>query len=175
MLIDSTYFVGELNIPNKNQPPIQALLNDLIEQREPEYLQGLLGYGFYKEIKEAVESSSTDQKWIDLFSGTEYTVNSKTRFWPGLASEDSISPVACYVYLYYLEKTETITMGVGEVKPDAENSSVGWAVKKKVRAWNQMVDINHSLICYLEARSDVYGDFEVTNHELLRKRNMWGI
>lgn len=175
MLIDSTYFIGQLNIPNKDQLPIQALLNEVIEQREPEYLQGLLGYGFYKEIKEAEESSVYDQKWVDLFEGVEYTVDGKLRKWQGLAKANQISPIACYVYLHYLNKTETITTGVGEVRADAENASIGWAVRKKVEAWNKMVDINHALICYLEARSNVYGEFEVTNHELLRKRNLWGI
>jgi hypothetical protein len=102
MLIDRTYFVGELNIPNTNQAAIGSQVDLFIEQYEDQLLNEVLGYSLYKAFKAGMQEVTVDQKWTDLIEGVEYTdVNSKVRFWKGLVTQpptvlnalDALNPI----------------------------------------------------------------------------------
>lgn len=88
MLIDRTYFVGELNMPNTSQTAIGGLVDLFIEKYEEQFLNDVLGYSLYKALKAGLQDVPVSQKWTDLIEGVEYTdINSKTRLWRGLVSQ----------------------------------------------------------------------------------------
>lgn len=87
-LIDRTYFVGELNIPNTNQAAIGSAVDLFIEQYEDQFLREVLGYTLYKELKAGLHVVPVAQKWTDLIVGVEYTdLANKTRKWQGLVTQ----------------------------------------------------------------------------------------
>lgn len=107
MLIDRTYFIGELNIPNTHTTEIGGLLDLFIEKYETKFLNELLGYELYKAFKAGLLEDPINQKWTDLIEGVEYTdLQEKTRFWPGLL----IQPPTV---LNALDALNTITIVVG--------------------------------------------------------------
>lgn len=101
-LIDRTYFVGELNIPNTSQAAIGSAVDLFIEQYEEKLLNDVLGYTLYKALKAGLQDVPVAQKWTDLIEGVEYTdpVN-KTRKWQGLVTQpptvlnalDALNPI----------------------------------------------------------------------------------
>jgi hypothetical protein len=101
-LIDRTYFVGELNIPNASQAAIGSEIDLFIEQYEDQLLNEVLGYSLNKAFKAGMQEVPVDQKWTDLIEGIEYTdINSKVRFWKGLVTQpptvlnalDALNPI----------------------------------------------------------------------------------
>lgn len=106
-LIDRTYFVGELNIPNTSQAAIGSAVDLFIEQYEEKLLNEVLGYTLYKAFKAGLQVIPVDQKWTDLIEGVEYIdLNSKTRFWKGLVSQPP-------TVLNALDALNTISVKVG--------------------------------------------------------------
>jgi hypothetical protein len=88
MLIDRTYFVGELNIPNTSSAAVGSLVDLFIEKYEEKLLNDVLGYSLHKAFKAGMQEMPVAQKWTDLIEGVEYTdTNLKTRFWKGLVSQ----------------------------------------------------------------------------------------
>ena len=86
-LIDRSYFIGELNIPNTSQISIQERLDWFIETYEPEFLLSLLCYPLYKAFMQGLQGAPVDQKWINLLEGCEYlNIVGQPRKWRGLVS-----------------------------------------------------------------------------------------
>jgi hypothetical protein len=85
MLINSTYFVGDLNIPQTNKADVLERLNWFIEKHERTFLEQLLGYAFCKAMLDGLQAQSVDQRWVKLLQGCEYTNrrNKLTR-WRGI-------------------------------------------------------------------------------------------
>lgn len=87
-LIDRTYFVGEINIPNTNQAAIGSQVDLFIQQYEDRFLNEVLGYTLYKALKAGMQVVPVAQKWTDLIEGVEYTDTAdKTRKWQGLVTQ----------------------------------------------------------------------------------------
>lgn len=163
MLIDRTYFVGELNIPNTSQASIGSLVDLFITKYEKEFLEEVLGYSLYKAFKEGWEVVSPGQKWIDLVEGVEYvSTDGKTKFWRGLDAAISgsisfdVSPVANYVYYWYMRNNHTQTASTGETKGKHENAEWANTAVKLTRAWNEMSECICELVDYLDAKKDDY-------------------
>lgn len=101
-LIDRTYFIGDLNIPNTSQTAIGSAVDLFIEQYEEKLLNEALGYTLYKALKAGLQIVPVAQKWTDLIEGVEYTdLATKTRFWKGLVTQpptvlnalDALNPI----------------------------------------------------------------------------------
>jgi hypothetical protein len=101
-LIDRTYFVGELNIPNTSQVAIGSAVDLFIEEYEDRFLSEVLGYTLYKALKAGLQIVPVAQKWTDLIEGVEYIdLASKTRKWKGLVTQpptvlnalDALNPI----------------------------------------------------------------------------------
>lgn len=94
MLIDYTYFFGEISIgqlsskaliDNVTHYPVREKLNWLINQYEPKYLEGVLGYSTYKALKAGLLVDPVASKWSDLLYGAEYTdIYGNLQKWKGL-------------------------------------------------------------------------------------------
>lgn len=255
MLIDRTYFVGELNIPNASSAAVGSLVDLFIEKYEEQFLNDALGYSLHKALKAGLQEVPVAQKWTDLIEGVEYTdTNSKTKFWKGLVSQppsvlnalDAIndidvrvgrgqqfdpvaattsttiptalvgkdfviyqralgklipgidysvsgstltlltgqfaindwytyksatlaintstgtskaSPIANYVYYWYMRNNHTQTASTGETKGKHENADTASMAVKLTRAWNEMSEWVCDLVDYLNAKKDDYTEW----------------
>lgn len=107
MLIDRTYFVGELNIPNTSQSAIGSQVDFFIEKYEEKFLNEVLGYTLHKALKVGLDVVPVAQRWTDLIEGVEYTdTNNQVRFWKGLVTKPPS-------ILNALDAVNTISVQVG--------------------------------------------------------------
>lgn len=83
-LINHTFFVGEINIPNTNKPEVVEALSLFINKYEEKFLTELLGYELYKNFMAGLKMSPIEQVWLSLLFGTDYTYNSRIGRWKGL-------------------------------------------------------------------------------------------
>lgn len=167
MLIDRSYFVGDINIPNTSNAAVGSLLDWFILKYETEFLDKVLGYELHKAFKTGLQEVSIPQKWIDLRDGVEYTnVQGKPRFWHGLLAAVSgdvsfdNSPIANYVYYWYMRNSHTQTSAMGEKKSKTENADNHSPANKMARAWNEMAECVRELVDYMNANKTDYPEWE---------------
>jgi hypothetical protein len=254
MLINASYFVGELNIPKVSNTDVSEKLAWFINKYESELLTNLLGYSLYKAFMEGIVVDPMDSKWSDLLYGAEYNYNGYTKYWKGIiqlplgsspsisnggtqsvvvgrghtydpvanASTITIPPafvgknftlsqrgvgqlrtdeftvagntltltgstflsgdtyfynasysmeiagigeqpaksmIANYVYYYWQRNEASQSSGLGEVATKTENSDRVSPDAKMVAAWNELSGWVAELICYLDATSLIYTDW----------------
>lgn len=148
-LIDTTYFVRDINVPLSSNNALNETFTNAIARYEDEILKALLGYTLWKQFKDGLEETSPAQKWLDLRDGAEFsytlfghTISTK---WNGLVNDDKISLIAYYVYYKHRANTETFYTGLGEKKAKGENSIAVSPVHKLVWAYNSMIDLYGAL------------------------------
>ena len=142
--IDSTYFVGEINIPNA---ATETPLTQAITHYEKEILISLLGYKLYSLlIADLVNGVPVTQKYLDLVNGKEFTHTycgeDYTIKWEGLKNTALQSLIAYYVFYKYVERdvTRLYPMGVG-MTPEGNGFSRTSAVNKLCAAWERMREL----------------------------------
>ena len=145
-LIDATYFGGEINIGQVETPPVSQNLTWFIQKYEKDYLTLLLGETLYTDFIAGLLVDPIDAKWLALRNAILFT-NPKE------------SPIANYIYYWYTRSITTATVGIGQVKPAAENGTIVSFVTKQVRAWNEMVKWNYSIIRFLRENNADYPDW----------------
>ena len=141
-LIDTTYFVEEIEVPNVAQAEVKVPLEKSILQYQKEVLISLLGYSLYKElIAHTVESGD---KFDKLINGEDFSFSFEgevieTR-WEGLLGYQKKSLIAYYVYFMHRKKKQSYNSGIDvEVEADTENSSKTSLYLKLVDIWNEFV------------------------------------
>jgi len=151
-LIDKTYFqVEPLYIPNavNNTPGIaqktkadkDSYIDLLIVRREKEYLKELLGLDLYTLFMAGLAEVSVAQKWVDLKAQIVDETN-------------KISPIANYVYFFYLRQQKTTDVGI--VRPKVENAEIVSSAYKQCDTWNDMVELNYEICQWLIDNSTTY-------------------
>ncbi len=118
MLIDRTYFVGDLNIPNSNLPDVGENLDWYIEKYENQFLEKLLGYDLYKAFRNGLVQTTVEQRWNDLVFGSEYSFHGKTVRWNGLKS------VGSSISTTFLNLIDVVVGRGGDYDPVAGTNSV---------------------------------------------------
>lgn len=160
MIIDYTYFRGEITIAQLSQASVREDLQLLINKYEQRYLKQLLGLDMYNAFMAGIDPiSGADQKWLNILQGVEYEHNGNTYEWIGFENDLKESPIANYVYYKYITKEVELTTGIGQVVPKAENAVIASAVPKLTRAWNEMVDWQRGLIRYLDDNRSLYPEW----------------
>lgn len=152
-IIDTSFFVGDIEIPNVAQAPIRAKLENSIKLYEKEVLISLLGYPMWKDLQANIASPSGI--WDKLINGEEFsfTFNGETitTYWEGLKGLEKKSLIAYYVYFMHRRKEASYMAGVGtEVKADTENSTMDDLHTKLVYVWNE----------FIKMYGDVCGDMD---------------
>lgn len=136
MLIDKSYFVGDLDIPNTGDLPVSERVTWFIQKYEPMFLEKLLGYPLYKVFVAGLNVTPPvvpEQRFIDILYGKEYTdLNGLSRKWQGLIATDipTLNLAGGYVY----RKPEYVTIGVtpstisgvNTLAFDGTNGSADW-------------------------------------------------
>ena len=136
MLINSIYFIGDINVPNTDSEAVVEALDFFISKYEPDLIQKALGYGFYKAFMQGITVVSPtviEQRWIDLIYGVEYT-NSYGNLskWRGLIETDA--PVYSFGSGLMYRKPELIQAdvttgfisGVNTVTFDGSDGKADW-------------------------------------------------
>lgn len=181
-LIDASYFVGELNIPNTSKPGVSERLTHFIAKREEELLRSLLGVELHEAYKAGIAVAEPDQKWKDLRDGKVYDGYGIMYKWMGLrvaATKESL--IANYVYYWWMRDKTTITTEVGEVDVEADKSTAKSNSKaKQCRAWNEMVKWNRELVKFLDVNRATYPEWDRASclqdrYNLLKSINVLGI
>lgn len=190
MIVDNTYFVNELYIPNAKPSvtsditTVQSELNSFINKYERDCLIRCIGYTLYAELVSMLDLAETtliktgsDAKWDDLVNGKVYTINGKSLQWRGLRFkniETDLKPnrsfIANYIYWFYEQDADVLRAGIGNVQGKAKNAERVSAAPKVSRAWNEMV----KMICGEEENPRVlintFGrvgvDYYVSNNEV---------
>ena len=162
-LIDSTYFIGEIDIPNKSgaanlNTAIQAHLTRMISIYEPEFLTELLGSILYSQLLAGLAAPGSDTRWTllkaQLLNTTKLT-----------------SQIANYVYFKYANEM------ISRINPvDAPSD---FNVIRSVNAWNEMVKMNISVYEYITDNIVLYPafipEFTIDFTKLFRPINTFGI
>lgn len=177
-LINKTYFFAELAIAQLSDPSVTAAINAVIDEREPELLQRLLGLELYEAYKAGIDGDV--QKYTDIKDGKTYTHPStgKKEQWHGLAftlGTAKKSLIANYVYWHYIRDNHTFTTGSGQKKTESGINAL--PTDKLVRAWNEMVKWSTELYIFLSAFPALYPEFAntVIDAELYTMQNSLGI
>ena len=97
-MIDSTYFINEINLPSQNLENIQSW----IDKFEKRILIKSLGYQLYTEFIAGLAEVAPAQIWLDLRDGKVFEIDGVQHKWNGLLNEDKESLLSYYVYSEYI-------------------------------------------------------------------------
>jgi len=159
-IINTTYFIGDLDLAVKSATWVVEALEMVIAIREPEYLRKMLGIRLYYEFITKLNAPPFDFKWQLLRDGADwFDNNGNYRQWLGLTNDLKQSPIACYVYYWYNRKNFSKTLAEGQVVSKLNNAETVSPARKMVDAWNKMVKLNIELIDFLNFNTALYGEF----------------
>ena len=161
-IISLSYFdTGIKNIPNLDAPETSEAVTALIELYEPYYLQDVLGYPLYKVFMDEIAMEEVPERAANLLNGAEFTYNGALLKWSGFKDEATFeSPIADYVMANYVSNNSNATTGVGEMLPKSVHADMANPLPKVMQNWNSMVRTNKLLLCFLDANSLVYPEFD---------------
>lgn len=159
MIIDSTYFILKVNLPQVGTTDGLADINQFIAQYEPEYLQKVLGYDLWKAFTEGIAGSGEpDARWLSLLEGAEFTYQSRNYKWPGFEAKPS--PISQYIYYMHQEDGALDTVLAGTSTGNTENATRVAPAPKMIDAWNKMVELNILLWNFLYANKETYPEWK---------------
>jgi hypothetical protein len=123
-LIDSTYFVRDINLPAGSYNTITAS----IARYERDILIQLLGYDLYKLVAAYANPGST-QRIIDIVEGKEYLEGTYTVKWNGLVNSEKVSILSYHTYIEYVRDHAVDFQNTGGMASSSENAVNGGAGK----------------------------------------------
>jgi len=158
MIINNTYFIDEIFLPNAKPSvtgdltAIPANVMSFINTYASEALVKCFGFSLYRAFTNQLDNTKdnglkddADVKWDELLNGAEYTDSSgKAVYWPGIRVKNgetyNKSFLAEYVYFHYEKSNDEDRTGVGNVKQNAENASIVSKTPKVIAAWRRFVE-----------------------------------
>lgn len=164
-VIDSSYFVGEREVPNISGTHPAAtinleVLNRVITVYERDYLVKLLGETLYDEF---ITDLGTSEAWA---TGLRDELRDSTL---------KTSPVADYCYYYWLRKTLSNTTSGGQTEQTSENSTAVSPMQKMAEAWNSCIRLTVEVIQYLNENRSSFPSTPETSVYLTRYTNTFNI
>jgi hypothetical protein len=150
-LIDEQYFWGNLTIPNLTQKrrgeaqmQTQFGINDeiykYIKRYQKQYLEMMLG--------STLSSTITESKAKALFVDSALV----------------LSPIANYVFFYWMRDNATLNTPTGEKKMNAQNAINISSSGRITRAWNDMVAMNGAVQYAMSIDETI--DYDTTINEI---------
>lgn len=140
MIIDATYFVGEINIAQLGQPEVLELVNRFIGKYEKRFMQEYFGATLAKKI---IDENTTpgDPLMEAILTGADFEYKGEPVEWIGLKNTEKISPIANYVFYFFVENGLSSQAGVGEVWNKAENAQLVSPDSRLAYIWNDMIEM----------------------------------
>ena len=159
MLIDETFFTGDLyiegladyaGVPSKTNDAIKQELGSLIDHYESEFYRMTIGRenarAFVAYLSKMIDDEPVE-KWENLKSMLVEQVGNRKE-----------SPVAYYIYFFYLRKNQTQTTSIGNIE-ESQSNRISPCNIKMIDAWNQMAYMNRYLSEYLCDHREEYGGY----------------
>ena len=191
LLIDHTYFKGDLQIANTDSDSILQRLQFFITKYGAEFLKNVFGYELYSLLLLELEAKEADNSYVyptrfdNIINGVEYTgTDNLLHKWRGLIFQDDNesvkqSCIANYVYWHFIKDQNSQSVGLGEVKAQAQNALNVSPAVKMARAWNEMSTMLSELYYFLDTNRETYPEWVNDNH-IWRQRqfapvNIFGI
>lgn len=162
MIVDITYFTGDLHVAQKAQPAVAEKIGKFIVKYETEVLSLLLGDALYALFKAAIDPivEPLDERWDKLLNGANFIdLHGVERKWVGFNDKDH-SLIAGYIYFQYLRSEARIMSGSGAITPNTENAIRVDVIPLQVHAWNDMVKLNVLLFGFLNANAADYPEWK---------------
>lgn len=161
-LIDITYFNASNFIPQLSLTYNMQRLASFINEREPEYLRNALGENlaaaFIAGI--SVPEVNIEQRWKDLRDGKDFSVGEYTMRWNGFLNPQKYSPIANYIFYWWMREAASFSTGSGQVLPSVENGLRTAGADKMVRQWNDMVHMTIRVTIFLQANKASYPEYQ---------------
>lgn len=170
MFLDSTYFTGELYLPQLELNPtvvgvasrIQTVNENSLEwyiaKYEYEFLINLLGYKLAKAYIDNIKDANffdfklsiifSDERW-PFIHNLIYTSRDDFKF----------SPAANYVYYWLCRRSRSQLSGKGEIRAEVYESLVVNDANKLVKVWNDMCREVHFIRCKIKENWDDYKQY----------------
>ncbi len=150
-LIDASYFIREIHIPNVNESNTDAgtKLEYFVDEKvrlllSTKALGSVLFNQLNSNITNGVLSNTAPQKWKDLVNGKTYTKDDKTYVWEGLLQTKGTfkkSLLAYYTYYYWLMDNVSTMVGIGEVRGEAKNAVNVNSTQRLTTVWNEFIKL----------------------------------
>lgn len=184
MIINADYFIGDNNVPNTDYDDVSSSLEYLINVHEKYYLNAVLGEPLARLLIAAMEAEPVAAPYEKILNGTLYTsINGQEYQWEGLRNTSTfLSPIADYVYYWWLRNGVTQSSGIGEVVNGSMMASPASSKGKQAEAWNRMVDKSLYLFDYLRANRALFPTFSYFTYgykqhqkQMLTRTNKHGI
>ena len=169
MYLDSTYFIGELALPNVTNtitglnPSHMAgnkSLDYFIAKYEREFLIKVLGFELFEEFTAGLKENPIPEKWQRL---------KDKLYWQG--GSFKFSPAANYVYFYAKNDFKTNTTPAGEVREEVDFAKSADEATKLIKAWNDMAKYMESFNEYM-CKNEDYPKFKAYCFSLLNPFNI---
>ncbi len=144
-IIDESYFIRELVIPNTSEVDVGDTLNPFSNWIDTEarlMLQGALGFELFKDFDTNVTNGvyvPGVTKWDNLVDGVEYTFDGIIYRFPGLIFVDGTvkrSMMAYYVFSKWFTYHMSQVGGMGEQTGESANSMIANGAVRQSKAWN---------------------------------------
>jgi len=161
ILIDETYFTGELSLPNITaargnasgvnmalQTVGESNLGVFADKYIVDYLVRLFGRKFALKFLDEIVQPAPLQMWLDVKDQLIKEFHSY-----------KASPVANYVYYMVSRAAVTKTTMSGEKKPKSDFAYNVSNSDKLIRAWNEMVDMTVPIVKWFCEKYDTYTDY----------------
>ena len=164
-LIDSSYFVEDISVPNisGSHPAASvnlASLNRAILTYERDYLTRLLGPTLYDEF---ITDLAASEPWA---TGLRDELRDTTNL---------ISPIAFYVWYYWMRRNATAITGSGAAEAKHENATTVSPAVDMCEAYNKAMRMTWDVIDYLNEHADDLPSARVTESNWLHPINPFGI
>ncbi len=183
MLIDQSYFIGEINIPGLTSEDVSGNLDYFISKYETEYLRLALGYPLWKALSDSMDPLTA--RFERLLYGYEFeNCHGNMDYWTGLINTpDEIqegalrktTPIANYIYYNWSCDNITFTTTIGEVKGKAENSTSASVVQKQSRAYNEMSALTDKMLEFVKANAADYPEFNNCHTNPFGRTNIFNL
>ena len=158
MIIDNTYFINDIFIPHAKPSVTDSVTGvaeamiSYIDMYEKEALIKCFGYQMYLELLSNIDitkvnliKNGADEKWDHLVNGNDYIDSAgKAKSWLGLRQfkdepKIRVSLLAYYVYYNYNKSNDLDSTTAGDVRHNAENSTVMPRTPKVISAMRKFV------------------------------------
>lgn len=160
MIVNSSYFINKLALPQVGNPEGLIAVNNFIRQYESEFLECALGFDLWQAFVSGIEDSSPEDRWTWLLEGQNYTINGRNGTWRGFENHDKLSPIANYVFYQFMDNKAVDFVLTGNVVSSTDNNRTVNGVDRMIDTWNRMVDMNHDLLNYLRANKALYPEWK---------------
>lgn len=153
-IVNQSFFVADLLIPNLNNTPNSDRLTMFINKFESDCLLKILGYPLFKLF-----GSEASTRMTELLNGSEYTDGEgNLRKWQGIKHDTSVSLIANYVYFYFLQDQAAQLSGVGTSVAKPESAAAISPAQKMSNAWNFFSTEVNDMAIFLWLKKDGAGE-----------------